>query len=96
VVKTNIQIFITLQEQMNFSCNLKLAPILIDAIITGKENNLPHHCITDKDLHIHVVVLHTKTGLKCRLVDKYERNIHEYRLHVLNFQITAQILYKYI
>jgi hypothetical protein len=58
---------------MNFCCNLKLAPILKDAILTGQENNLPHHCITDKDLHIHVVVLHTQTDLKYRLVDKEER-----------------------
>jgi hypothetical protein len=40
--------------------NLKLASILKDAILNDQENNLPHHCITDKDVHIHVVVLHTK------------------------------------
>jgi hypothetical protein len=68
---------------------MKLAPILKDVILTGQKNNLPHHCITDKNLHIHVVVLHTKTGLKCRLVDKENRNIHAYQLQVLNFQITV-------
>jgi hypothetical protein len=79
---------------MNFCCNLKLAPILKDAILNGQENNSLYHCITEKDLHIHVVVLHTQTGLKYRLVDKKERYeyIHAYRLHVLNFQITVQML----
>jgi hypothetical protein len=74
---------------------MQLAPILKDAVLNDQENNLPQYCITDKNLYHHVVVLHVKTCLKYRLVDKEKRNIHAYRLHVLNFQITMKIIYKY-
>ena len=51
---------------------------LKDTVFTGQENNLPHHFITDKDWYIHVVVSHTQTDLRYRLVDKEKRNIHAY------------------
>ena len=38
-------------------------------VLPGQENNLPHHCVTDKDWYIHVVVLHKQTDLRNRLVD---------------------------
>jgi len=65
-------------------------------VLTGQENNLPHHFITDKDWYLHVVVLHTQTDQRYRLVDKEKRNIHAYRLHVLSFQIPIQIICKCI
>jgi hypothetical protein len=42
---------------------------LKDTVLTGQENNLPHHYIIDKDWYIHVVVLHKQTDLRYRLVD---------------------------
>jgi hypothetical protein len=41
----------------------------------------------------HVVVLHTQTDLRYRLVDKEESNIYAYCLHMLNFQIPIQIIF---
>ena len=41
-----------------------------DIVLTGQENNSPHHSITEKDCYIHVVVLHTQTDIRYRLVDK--------------------------
>jgi len=61
-------------------------------VLPGQENNLPRHCVTDKDWYIHVVVLYTQTDLRYGLVDQDERNVLAYRLHALNFQIPFSLL----
>jgi len=47
-----------------------LSTSLKDTVLTGQENNLPQHCVTDKIWYIHVVVLYTQTDLTYGLVDK--------------------------
>jgi len=58
--------------------NIKVSTNIKDTVLTGQENNLPHHFITDKGWYIHVVVLHTQTDLRYGLVDKEKRNIHAF------------------
>jgi len=45
-------------------------------VLPGQENNLPHHCVTDKVWYIDVVVLYTQTDLRYRLVDKKGTYMH--------------------
>ena len=42
------------------------------------KNNLLHHCITDKDWYIHVVMLYTQHNLKYKLIVKEKRNMSVY------------------
>jgi len=51
------------------------------------KNNLPHHCITDKDWYIQVVTLYMQQDLKYGLVVKDKRNMNIYLFNVPNLQI---------
>ena len=46
------------------------------------KNDLLHHCITDKDRYINVVMLYTEQDLKYRLVVKEERYTERTVLHL--------------
>jgi len=69
-----------------FTRSSKIFEVLKDIVLSGQENNLPHHSITDKAWYIDVVVLHTQTDLRYRLVDKEGSR----KLRFPDFVTTAQ------